>query len=145
MLTVAIENGRIKGYLTTAEFAKKCKVEQATVRVWIKRGKINCLKIGKENWIHENTIYPGRSKNKEADCSNKRNVLISKNAILEEYRNICGPMTGDGWDDFGVRNLILRQPEVKAIPIDWLEEFNKIYDGMLPISEAIRIWLKKEV
>ena len=62
MLTVAIENGRIKGYLTTVEFAKRCAVEESTIRAWIKRGKIDSLKIGKENWIKEDITYPNRKK-----------------------------------------------------------------------------------
>lgn len=62
MAIVEIQNGRVKGYLTTVEFAKRCAVEESTIRAWIKRGKIDSLKIGKENWIKEDTTYPNRKK-----------------------------------------------------------------------------------
>ena len=62
MTIVEIQNGRVKGYLTTTEFAKKCAVEEGTIRAWIKRGKIDSLKIGKENWIKEDATYPNRKK-----------------------------------------------------------------------------------
>ena len=62
MTIVEIQNGRVKGYLTTVEFAKRCAVEESTIRAWIKRRKIDSLKIGKENWIKEDVTYPNRKK-----------------------------------------------------------------------------------
>ena len=46
--------------------------------------------------------------------------LISRAALLDEFRSLCGPQTGDGWDNMGVRNLIMRQKIVDAIPVEWL-------------------------
>ena len=43
--------------------------------------------------------------------------LISRAALLDEFRSMCGPQTGDGWDNMGVRNLIMRQKAVDAVPI----------------------------
>lgn len=52
---VSIYNGRVMGYLTSAQFAKVCGVKKNTIRVWIKRGKIPeyfLLKIGNDWWIN---------------------------------------------------------------------------------------------
>ena len=52
---VTIYNGRVMGYLTSAQFAKVNGVKNGTVRVWIKRGKIPVhflLKIGNDWWIN---------------------------------------------------------------------------------------------
>ena len=45
------------------------------------------------------------------------NDLISRAALLDEFRSLCGPQTGDGWDNMGVRNLIMRQKAVDAAPV----------------------------
>lgn len=43
--------------------------------------------------------------------------LISRAALLDEFHSLCGPQTGDGWDNMGVRNLIMRQKAVDAVPV----------------------------
>ena len=43
--------------------------------------------------------------------------LISRAALLVEFRSLCGPQTGDGWDNMGVHNLIMRQKAVDAVPV----------------------------
>lgn len=51
--------------------------------------------------------------------------LISRAALLDEFRSLCGPQTGDGWDNMGVRNLIMRQKAVYAVPVvhgRWIDE-----------------------
>ena len=53
--TVSIYNGRVMGYMTSAEYAKANDIKESTVRVWIKRGKIPrhfLLKIGNSWWIN---------------------------------------------------------------------------------------------
>lgn len=60
-ITITIENERPVGYLTSAEFAQKCGVNDATIRTWVKRGKLNSvLKIGSDLWISEDENYPMR-------------------------------------------------------------------------------------
>lgn len=60
-ITITIENERPVGYLTSAEFAQKCGVNNATIRTWAKRGKLNSvLKIGSDLWISEDEDYPIR-------------------------------------------------------------------------------------
>lgn len=62
-ITITIENGRPVGYLTSAEFAQKCGVAEATIRGWAKRMKLKTLlKIGSDLWISENEDYPERRK-----------------------------------------------------------------------------------
>ena len=38
--------------------------------------------------------------------------LIDRGVILNEAVAISGPMTGDGWDNWGVYGLIQRQPTI---------------------------------
>lgn len=45
------------------------------------------------------------------------NDLISRAALLDEFLSLCGPQTGDGWDNIGVRSLIIRQKTVDAAPV----------------------------
>ena len=49
---------------------------------------------------------------------NKLDELISRAALLEEFRSLCGPQTGDGWDNMGVHNLIMRQKTVDYVFAD---------------------------
>ena len=44
--------------------------------------------------------------------------LISRKRIMDEAKRLSGPMTGDGWDNWGVYALIERQPSVPAVPLD---------------------------
>ena len=58
------------------------------------------------------------------------NDLISRKAIMDEAKRISGPMTGDGWDNWGVYALIERQPSVDAAPIihgKWVKETDRFY------------------
>ena len=43
--------------------------------------------------------------------------LISKSKLYDEAVRLSGPFTGDGWDNWGVYNLIMRQPPVDAVPV----------------------------
>ena len=52
------DNGTIVGYLPASEIAKEWGVENSTIRVWIKRGKLKSLKIGNEHYIKQNTEKP---------------------------------------------------------------------------------------
>lgn len=47
----------------------------------------------------------------------KKDDLISRKVLLDEFHSLCGPQTGDGWDNMGVRNLIMRQKAVDAAPV----------------------------
>lgn len=38
--------------------------------------------------------------------------LIDADKLLKEAKRLSGPMTGDGWDNWGVYALIERQPTV---------------------------------
>jgi len=42
---------------------------------------------------------------------------IDRDALLAEAKRISGPMTGDGWDNWGVYALINRQPAVDVRPV----------------------------
>lgn len=55
---VAVANGRVMGYETTEEYAKRCNVRPGTVRVWERRGKIKTIHIGRDRWIKASTPKP---------------------------------------------------------------------------------------
>ena len=76
-ITVTIENERPVGYLTSTEFAQKCGVAEATIRVWVKRKKLKTvLKIGSDIWISENEYYPERRKRvKEEKVTMASNII----------------------------------------------------------------------
>lgn len=57
-MTVEIVDGRVVGYLTIKEYAKKHFSAEATVRMWIYRGKLKILRIGNQDWIKEDEPYP---------------------------------------------------------------------------------------
>ena len=42
---------------------------------------------------------------------------IDRDALLAEAKRISGPMTGDGWDNWGVYALINRQPAADVRPV----------------------------
>lgn len=72
-IAVTIENGRPVGYLTSAEYAQKCGVADATIRVWMKRGKLKTvLKIGNDLWISEEEARPERKKKELTDIETKK-------------------------------------------------------------------------
>ena len=43
--------------------------------------------------------------------------LIDADAELKEAKELSGPQTGDGWDNWGVYALIERQPTIDAVPV----------------------------
>ena len=57
-MTVEIIDGRVVGYLTIKEYAKKHFSAEATVRKWICHGKLKTLKIGYQQWIKWDEPYP---------------------------------------------------------------------------------------
>lgn len=59
-MIVEIQNGRIVGYVTSKELATKLGVSDVTIRVWVKRKKLEALKVGDELWFKEDTTYPER-------------------------------------------------------------------------------------
>lgn len=72
--TVTVCDGRIVGYLTSAEYARKYGIPEITIRVWAKRGKLQSLKIGRNSYIKEDLLpppfeKPGRKK-KEMEKEN---------------------------------------------------------------------------
>lgn len=90
-ITVTIENGRPVGYLTSAEFAQKCGVVEATIRGWVKRKKLKTvLKIGSDLWISESEDYPMRRKradNEKTDIDFERSYFVEDVAdILDVNR-----------------------------------------------------------
>lgn len=42
---------------------------------------------------------------------------IEREALLAEAKRISGPMTGDGWDNWGVYSLINRQPAADVVEV----------------------------
>ena len=76
--------------------------------------------------------------------------LISRAALLDEFHSLCGPQTGDGWDNMGVRNLIVRQKAVDAIPVDWLRDKMRGYASSLKSTETaalvmvMQMWQKEQ-
>ena len=70
--SITIEDGKVRGYYTVAEFAKACDVDAGTVRQWIRRGKVEALKIGTENYIPKSTPKPARKKRKDAVVHERR-------------------------------------------------------------------------
>lgn len=59
---IEIQNGRIVGYITSKELAEKLGVTVSAIRVWVRRGKLEALKVGDELWFKEDTEYPKRRK-----------------------------------------------------------------------------------
>ena len=59
-------------------------------------------------------------KHRRSDCDllevTDHGELIDRGTIHNEAARISGPMTGDGWDNWGVYGLIERQPTI--IPAD---------------------------
>lgn len=65
-MIVEIQNGRIVGYVTSKELAIKLGVTDVAIRVWVKRKKLEALKVGNELWFKEDTTYPERKRKKSA-------------------------------------------------------------------------------
>ena len=62
---VTIEDGRIEGYLTIEEVAKKFNIRPQTIRQMINRGQIDTLRVGSGkgclHFIHKDQVIPNRS------------------------------------------------------------------------------------
>lgn len=61
---------------------------------------------------------------------------IDRDALLAEAKRISGPMTGDGWDNWGVYALINRQPAADVVEVVrckecqfWKDEHVLLNDG----------------
>ena len=55
---------------------------------------------------------------------------IDRDALLAEAKRISGPMTGDGWDNWGVYALINRQPAADVVEVVRCKDCIH-YDGRL--------------
>ena len=42
---------------------------------------------------------------------------VDRELLLSEAKRLSGPITGDGWDNYGVYSLIERQPSVDLIKV----------------------------
>ena len=82
-MTVEIENGRPVGYLTTKEFSNKVHVELSTVRVWMRRNKLDVIKIGNDIWVKETQEYPEEKKR-----GRKTAIKIVKNMEDADVKDI---------------------------------------------------------
>ena len=63
-------------------------------------------------------------------------VYIEKNALLDEFYSLCGPQTGDGWDNWGVESLICRQKPADVVPVvrgEWIS-----WEEMFPDRQLVR-------
>lgn len=63
-------------------------------------------------------------------------VYIEKNALLDEFHSLCGPQTGDGWDNWGVESLICRQKPADVKPVvrgEWVS-----WEEMFPDRQPVR-------
>lgn len=76
-MIVEIQNGRIVGYITSKELATKLKVTEATIRVWIKRKKLEVLKVGDTLWFKDDTTYPERRRKK-----NHQVIMLNNHVII---------------------------------------------------------------
>lgn len=68
------------------------------------------------------------------------NDLISRAALLDEFHALCGPQTGDGWDNMGVYNLIVRQKAVDAVEVVRCRDCkyaHMTYDGEVKYCDRI--------
>lgn len=57
-IKLEIIEGRINGYLTLSEWAKKIHVTPGTVYQWKNRGKIKTIEVGSSLFVKEDTPYP---------------------------------------------------------------------------------------
>lgn len=55
---VTLINGKPRGYLSSKEFAESVGVQQTTVRIWIRREKLEAIKVGNEWFIRIGTPRP---------------------------------------------------------------------------------------
>lgn len=45
---------------------------------------------------------------------------------------------------YEIQEMIKQQPTVKAIPVEWLKEFDDTFDNVLPIGCALRSWEEEQ-
>lgn len=57
-MMVSIVDGRVEGYETLSEYAKRIDVAEVTARVWVRRNKIETLLIGRDRWVKIGTEKP---------------------------------------------------------------------------------------
>ena len=72
-ITIAIVDGRPKGYITVEELARKTNVDPQCIRVNIQRGKLKPLTIvsghQKMHWFPENYIFEKHSRGRPKKCA----------------------------------------------------------------------------
>lgn len=50
--------GRLKGYLTSNDYANQFQIKESLVRKWIYNNKLEAIQVGSTWWIKENTPLP---------------------------------------------------------------------------------------
>ena len=75
--TVILIDGKPQGYISSSEFAKMHNVAEVTVRVWIRRKKIEGLKVGNQWFIKPDVPYPIEKKRGRRSTSNGSHKELS--------------------------------------------------------------------
>ena len=73
---------------------------------------ICCVVLNKGFWREDLDDYKGKLSDFPLIERPPHGRLIDADATLLEAKRISGPMTGDGWSNWGVYALIERQPTV---------------------------------
>lgn len=75
---VTLVNGKPQGYVSSTEFAKMHNIAEVTVRVWIRRKKIEGLKVGNQWFIKPETPYPVEKKRgrRSVNCGSNKELPV---------------------------------------------------------------------
>lgn len=126
--TVDIFRGRPMGYVTAEEFAKTCGVSRNTIRVWIRRGKLQwVLKIGNDWWIDVSNKKPERKKRAQKSNSKPTKSLYFVEEIAEMLE--VNPETVRRWIRTGVLKWTNRNHGYRVSRED-LEDYVTNYASM---------------
>lgn len=89
--TIIIVGNRVKGYLTSCEYAEKYGIDKDTVQVWISRGKLNdYVNIDNECWIRDKEPNPDRKKKTFSEA------LAMDGEFAEELGKVLGMLSTIG-------------------------------------------------
>jgi len=94
-MLVSIVKGRVAGYETLVEFANRHGVKENTVRIWVRRNKLETLLIGRDHWVKLGTPKPeGNLKRPRGGCYSKKFKWHRDGYLtITEYAELCGMYT----------------------------------------------------
>ena len=119
-------------WLTVAEIAAELRVNPATIRLWVSKGKLKAMRAGQRKLLVQRSEL-----NRMLEASSHRYDNVPRESQSPGYARVPGPrrpVRVRSWSAYGVAKAKV-PPEVRRGAVKELQEAGAIWDAALEASE----------